>query len=276
MASITLADYVGFIFSEITRARDHADRVSMEVAKQYAKDDILKYFSVPRFKIPEMELTIPVLISGAKFTTALQFNMPSLDFKNFIIDKANNAVKSIFINKSGVIKDISVIKTDIFTKPIFKPIIVTRPIVINKATRSNKTPLKADASEAIVDDFYVQLINNTDPSHPESIAQIKWFEYFNKKLEENNLLDDYKKQNPNNELCLQLLNDIIEKIKANTVITTTQIKNLLVDPETNIVKNGSTDTTVFTIKAKIMEEGIFVKTITDTDSNEEKNIVEFE
>lgn len=274
MASITLADYVGFIFSEITRARDHADRVTLEIARQYAKDDVLKYFSVPRFKIPEMELTIPVIISGARFNTSLQFVMTADDFKNLIKGKCDNAIKSILINKSGVIKDISVIKTDIFVKPIFEPIIVKWGTGQSKKVKN--TPLKADESDAMIDDFYVALTNNTDPSHPEIIVQVKWFQYFNKKLEEANLSDEYKKQNPENQLAIQTSNEIIDKIKANTIITQTQIKNLLVDPETNVVKDGSTDSTVFTIHAKIMEEGVFVRSITDTDTGEEKNIVEFE
>lgn len=273
MASITLADYIGFIFSEITRARDHADRVSMEVAKQYAKDDILKYFSVPRFKIPEMELTIPVLISGARFNSALEFIMPPDDFYKYIADKAVNAIKSILISKSGLDKDITKINTDIFIRPIFKPI-VFKPIP--RAGKENQNPLKADEPDTILKDFYLQLKNNPDPTHPELIIQVKWLMYFNKKLEEYKLMEEYKKQFPENQLAIKLTSEIVEKVKANTVITKTKITNLLVDPETNIVKNGSTDTTVFTIKAKIMEEGIFVKSITDDDSGKEKNIVEFE
>jgi hypothetical protein len=38
----------------------------------------------------------------------------------------------------------------------------------------------------------------------------------------------------------------------------------------------STETTVFIIKAKIMEEGIFIRSIKDEDSNTEKQVVEFE
>ena len=284
MANITLADYVGFIFSEITRARDHADRVAKELALVYAQDEILKNFSVPRFKIPEMELTIPVIISGAKFSTAVVFNMKPEAFKDFLSNKVNNAVKTIIIRRSNVKNDIGVIKNDVFVKPIFnrdvfirpKPFGTSRNPSRSKASLAAALPLKTDLGDPILNDFYDQLLGSTDPTHPENIIQVKWTAFFYKKLEENNLVQDYKTQNPNNELFNQTLAEVTEEIKANTIVSTTKIDNLLVNPETNAVKNESTDATVFIIKAKIMEEGLFIKTVKDQQTGTESQVVEFE
>jgi hypothetical protein len=275
MAEITLSDYVGFIFSEITRARDHADRVSKEIALLYAQDEILKSFSVPRFKIPEMELTIPVIISGAKFSTALVFNMQKDSFSNFITNKMNNVIKTILLKKNNIIKDFTFIVKDDFKKPIFIKDFI-RPLPFGSKSSAKKMPLKADIMDPLVNGFYEDLKASTDPANPDNISQVKWAIIFNRKIEEQNLLSDYKIQNPNNELFIQTLAEVIQTIKANTIVSSTKIDNLLVDPETNAVKNVSNESSIFIIKAKIMEEGIFIRSIKDEDSDREKQVVEFE
>ena len=108
MTNITLSDYIGFIFSEITRARVIADNTSREIAMKYAEDEVLKNFSVPRFKIPEMDLTIPIVIAGAKFSNAYLFNMDANNFKNFILGKVNNAINTINVKKNGSINFVNI------------------------------------------------------------------------------------------------------------------------------------------------------------------------
>ncbi len=273
-----MSDYVGFIFSEITRARNLADRESIRIAEMYAQNDVLKHFSVPRFKIPEMNLTIPVIISGAKFSTTLVFNLALADFKNFIVNELTNAVKNILIKKSNLNNDFTVItKGDIFTKPIFDRDIVIRPkgISAKKKIAKEGLPLKADVEDGIINDFYEQIKSSTDLAHPENMAQVKWATLFNTRITEHKLMEDYKAQNPNGELYKQTFNNVIEKIKANTVVSSTKIDNLLVDPETNIVKTVSTESTVFIINAKIMEEGIFVRSVKEQNGSITQ-VVEFE
>ncbi len=277
MSNITLADYVGFIFSEITRARDHADRVAKDMAIAYAKDEVLKHFSVPRFKIPEMELTIPVLISSAKFTTALLFSMKEADFTRYIQNRVNSAIQTILIRRSKVDIDFSSVKNDVFTKPVFgqQPQLETafRPTATT-SLRSKRALISS--GPAAITKFYQLLVSNTDPSKPENIAQVCFAEVFNIAIEEYNLLEEYKRQNPQNELFSQALQEVIQKIKENTLVSQSKMENLLVNPETNVVKNGSSDATVFTIKARIMEEGVFVKTVRNEETGKEELLVEFE
>ncbi len=70
----TLIEYLGGIFNSITQARVMADLQSVEVAEQYAKHDLLRHFSVPRMRIGDLELTIPVGLEGIGTRTELQLD----------------------------------------------------------------------------------------------------------------------------------------------------------------------------------------------------------
>ncbi|MBK8405283.1 MAG: hypothetical protein IPL25_14755 [Saprospiraceae bacterium] len=96
---VTLSDYLGYIFIEITRARQMADQFSVNLAEEHSKDPLLKYISVPRFKIPEMEINVPVLVSGAKFSQVLKFNDGSEEFRKSIQNELNNAFRKYLLKK---------------------------------------------------------------------------------------------------------------------------------------------------------------------------------
>ena len=61
-----LSETLGHLLCEITRARMAADRESVRIAKQYAEDDggLLRHFPVPRMRMPQLELTLPVVVSS--------------------------------------------------------------------------------------------------------------------------------------------------------------------------------------------------------------------
>ncbi|TCI92288.1 hypothetical protein [Tenacibaculum sp. M341] len=61
---IDLNEYLGGITSSISEARMMSDLKSLEIAEQFAKHDLLKHFSIPRFKAQNIELTIPVAIGA--------------------------------------------------------------------------------------------------------------------------------------------------------------------------------------------------------------------
>lgn len=82
---ITVAQYLSFIFSEITRARVIADTESVRIAGEYAKDPVMKHFSVPRFKIPELELNIPMVIAGAQYNNIYTFTWQYEEFEKFML-----------------------------------------------------------------------------------------------------------------------------------------------------------------------------------------------
>ncbi len=59
---INLKDYLASLVIGVNQARMLADFESARIAKIYAQDDLLKTFAVPHFRIPDMELDIPVAI----------------------------------------------------------------------------------------------------------------------------------------------------------------------------------------------------------------------
>jgi hypothetical protein len=60
-----LSETLGHLLCEITRARMAADREAVRVARQYAEDaeGLLRHFPVPRMRLPNLELTLPVVVS---------------------------------------------------------------------------------------------------------------------------------------------------------------------------------------------------------------------
>lgn len=69
-----LNEYLGGIVSEISTARKMTDLQTVQIAKEYAKDDLLKHFSIPRMKVGTVDLTIPFAIAGSP---------PILPFRDF-------------------------------------------------------------------------------------------------------------------------------------------------------------------------------------------------
>ncbi len=61
---IDLKDYLSSLVVGINQARMMADFESAKIAEIYAKDNLLKTFSVPRFRTPDIELSIPVAIGS--------------------------------------------------------------------------------------------------------------------------------------------------------------------------------------------------------------------
>jgi hypothetical protein len=55
-----LNEYIGGLVSSITNARVLSDLQTVKVAEEYAKHKLLKHFSVPRMRIDDVEMTIPI------------------------------------------------------------------------------------------------------------------------------------------------------------------------------------------------------------------------
>lgn len=59
-----LGDFLGGLMSSISDARVNSDLQSLKIAEEYAKNDMLKHFTVPRMRIDKVELNVPVAIDS--------------------------------------------------------------------------------------------------------------------------------------------------------------------------------------------------------------------
>ncbi|MEE4287175.1 MAG: hypothetical protein V2I31_13565 [Mariniphaga sp.] len=59
-----LGDYLGQLMSEITMARMQADLEAVRIAELYSSHPLLKNLPIPHFRLPEVELDVPVVIKN--------------------------------------------------------------------------------------------------------------------------------------------------------------------------------------------------------------------
>jgi hypothetical protein len=60
-----LGDYLGQLMSEVVIARVQADLESVRVAELYASHPLLRHMPIPRVRLPEIQMEVPVVIDGA-------------------------------------------------------------------------------------------------------------------------------------------------------------------------------------------------------------------
>ena len=58
-----LSEFLGHLMSEVVRARALADVESTRIAAMYAADPLLKHFTVPRFRLPDLTIDVPMIIN---------------------------------------------------------------------------------------------------------------------------------------------------------------------------------------------------------------------
>jgi hypothetical protein len=61
-----LGDYLGQLMSEIAIARMQADLETVRIAELYAQHPLLRTMAVPRIRLPDVDLDVPVLIKGTE------------------------------------------------------------------------------------------------------------------------------------------------------------------------------------------------------------------
>ncbi|SNR17717.1 hypothetical protein [Tenacibaculum jejuense] len=110
---VKLNEYLGSIASSIAEARLVSDLKSLEVAEQFAKHDLLKHFSIPRFKAENIELTIPVAIAETGQDDTTTTYVASVTNKTSLRNVTIEVLQDRLPYKKNVIGDI---KGDIVSK----------------------------------------------------------------------------------------------------------------------------------------------------------------
>jgi hypothetical protein len=248
MAEITLGDYAGYIFMEMVKARETADAYSRTVAERYQQDEVLRHFSVPRFKTPKIDVTVPVLISGARFKQTVHFAESESDFVSAIAQRAEAVRAEVALSQGGL--------------PRPGP---SRPTGIGGAPAVDK----------LARAFHSRLVENPDPLHPEAIVGESWRDVFRAALAGGRLVTYYLEREGESDLLRRTTVDVLAYVRDRTVVSSTEIESLLVNPETNVVKGGSNESSVFVVSAEMLEEGFYLHSVKDDEGNVSQ-VVEFD
>ncbi len=75
----TLAEYLGLLLTEITKARVQADLEAARIAELYGSHPLLRHMPVPRFRLPNVTLDLPVAIEKTDSTRASGPSAAELD-----------------------------------------------------------------------------------------------------------------------------------------------------------------------------------------------------
>jgi hypothetical protein len=65
-----LGDVIGAMLADVARARVRADQEAIRIAEIYSRDPLLKHFSVPRFRLPDLVIDLPVLVADGGLPAA--------------------------------------------------------------------------------------------------------------------------------------------------------------------------------------------------------------
>jgi len=85
----SLGEFLGALLSDATQARMRADLEAVRIAGLYVQDPLLKNLPVPRFRLPDITVDVPLLISEITRTsdsaTGLPFDEPtSSELRNVV------------------------------------------------------------------------------------------------------------------------------------------------------------------------------------------------
>ena len=142
---IKLSDYLNYLNDEVIQARKQADVLAIKTAKEYAKHDYLRYFTVPRFTMPKVNMEIPIKISELDAETKYNFKMDTDSY----IAEVNTKIKIVNAEKGFALKPISKssLKSKEFTSIVKKLENTDYRFVKNKEETINKVdfnkPLKS-------------------------------------------------------------------------------------------------------------------------------------
>jgi hypothetical protein len=99
---IKLSDYLNYLNQEVIQARISADKQAIETAKEYAKHEYLKHFSVPRYSLPVVKMNVPIKIQELDSETTYDFKR---DYDAFV-SEVNEKISEVNLEKGYRIEPI--------------------------------------------------------------------------------------------------------------------------------------------------------------------------
>lgn len=211
-----LKEYLGALIGDINHARVLADLESAKIAQIYAQNELLKHFSIPRFRAQDIELDIPIAIDG--FETQGKKDFEPIDNRSF-----NSATYNTF-------KDVA--KVDAFSR-------ITARIINNKISNNTKSLESKIKARYEFKEVFMEFLNQSR-------------EAFYLAVEKDNIkLKNIKESQRNLELMLR--KNLMPQIKTRHENQDIENTNVIVEaaklreiPDKNIIK----------IKIKLFEDGM--------------------
>lgn len=248
MTEVALADYLAYCFGEVVRARQMADAHSRDLAQAYAQDPVLKEFPVPRFRTPKLTLVVPVLVTDARFDQRSRFDMDAGEFEQVLTSRADQVRRSVEAGRDDWIGGRG-----------------------RDRRRRDVGPETAEAVRA----FYEELVSNPDPTRPDEIVTIWWHTIFETVLQESQLLDRSDDKAELLRLRATTTDEVLTLVRSRTVVEHATLQSLFVEPLTSTVRRESSETSVFSVTAELVEEGFYLRSITDEGTGETRPVVDF-
>jgi len=234
----TLKDYLGSLLRDLNHARVIADVETANIAKVYAENDLLKHFSIPRMKIQETELTIPVAID--ELDNSVEKDYQPID---------NTAFYAITYAEIKNVFKVSSFSRNVSTA--LRKEIYSRIGELEKSIKSGATiKVSLDGFSETVSDVALEMIINDKKGRV----------VFDETLKSRDVDDDKIKE----MLVANLTKYLKSEIKPREM--TGKIENAQVTVETDKLKDKKPESLLY-IKMKITEESMEWQTMEDADGN---------
>lgn len=177
-----LHDYIGNLVASIQHARVNADLQAIRVAEDYAKHSLLEHFPVPRMRLKDVEMTIPVAVnpSQTESTTNLEpINNREFNSEAYKTVLAGLGQKRLSQTQSRAVRQTISEQTDILEKAILKDgqtqALGNFARVVAKASIDSQAKTEETADEqkariaALADKLNQQLSGAIKPINPEQL-----------------------------------------------------------------------------------------------------------
>jgi hypothetical protein len=222
--------------TEIARARLTSDLASVDLAKVYAENELLKHLSVPRVRPSRIDVKVPLVIESLKMDQVANFQ------------------------KLGVRENMNLLgqrMAEVFLKHF--------------QVRFSKEESKNIAARIRIG---IEAISLTSNYHEGKIM----FEQFTEEIFAYALnLKDIPKLQDFNERLDQSLGEVrsqfMSQFEALVQADSAKLSAILVNPETAAVRAAHSTDSVFVLNLTLMEEGVELVNVQDSEGNTKKRLV---
>ncbi len=248
---VILKDYLGSLVKDLNEARHIADIETARIAEIYANDPLLKHFSVPRMKILETELTIPIAVDHLEHSITTEYDpIDNQKLYAAVYKELKNTTETRSFNTSMSNK----LKTDIYN-------------YIDKLEKEIKGGDDADISiDKLANNIattFISTIKSDTTEIKKYDTRVNKFRTIKDSRRGNRVVKEISKANQFKSLVeTNVKKHLVQTIKPLIVIE--KLENAHVTTESAKLKEYSPQSIVY-IKMKVTEESMEWQTMVDDD-----------